>query len=406
MNDYLKIAWRNLWRNSRRTLITAASVFFGVFFTVYMSSLQQGSFENMIDNMVRFYSGYIQIQETEFKELRSINNSFTPSEDLEKLIVKNELITQTTQRIETFALTGSEKNSFPAMIFGVIPEQEQAISEIAKWISKGEYIKSGSKDVLIGKVLAENLEIDVNDTIVFIGQGYHGISAAGVYKVAGLLDFPLPDLSKQVIYMDIDNCREFLGLNDQITSYVLMVNTPENVQPTIQKIKPTLDSNLKIYSWDELQPELVSLIEGKLASGAVVKGLLFMIIGFGVLATIIMLMHERKRELGVMIAIGFQKTKIMVMIIIESFFIGIIGVIGGLIGSFPLVYYLYKNPIHVTGEMAETYQSMGFEPVIKFSADLQIFISPAITVFIIFALISFYQIYFVANLNTVNALRA
>jgi len=360
----------------------------------------------MIDNMVRFYSGYIQVQEEDFKDRRSVNNSFSPGSQLEQLVNENTLITQSTQRIETFALTASENNSFPAMIFGVIPEKEQAISGIAKWISDGEYLKSGSKDVLMGKVLAENLEVNVNDTVVFIGQGYHGISTAGIYRVAGLLDFPLPDLSKQVIYMDIENCREFVGLTDQITSYVLMVDGPDDVEPAIQTLKPALDQNLKIYAWDDLQPELVSLIEGKLASSSVIKGLLFMIIGFGVLATIIMLMHERKRELGVMIAIGFQKTKIMVMIIIESFFIGIIGVASGLAGSFPLVYYLFKNPIHVTGKMAETYKSMGFEPILKFSASSEIFISPSITVFVIFGLISFYQIYYVAKLNTVNALRA
>ena len=406
MNDYLKIAWRSLWRNSRRTLITAASIFFGVFFAVFMSSLQQGSLENMVNNMVRFYSGYIQIQESDFKEMRSVNNSFTPGDNLEQSINSSDLITQSTQRIETFALAGSETNSFPAMIFGVIPEKEEAISGIAKWIGDGKFISSGSKDILIGKVLAENLEIHVNDSLVLIGQGYHGISAAGIYRVAGLLDFPLPDLSKQVIYMDINNCREFLDLSDRVTSYVLMVDIPDDVKPAIKELKPNLEENLKIYSWDELQPELVNLIEGKMASGVVVKGLLFMIIGFGVLATIIMLMHERQRELGVMISIGFQKTKIMIMIIVESFFIGVIGVISGIAGSFPLVWYLFKNPIHVTGEMAETYKSMGFEPILKFSAEPQIFISPAITVFIIFALISFYQIYFVAKLNIVNALRA
>jgi len=406
MTDNLKIAWRNLWRNSRRTIITAASIFFGVFFSVFMSSLQEGSLENMVDNMVRFYSGYIQIQETEFKELRSVNNSFTPGEKLEQIINENKYITQSTQRIETFALAGSETTSFPAMVFGVIPEKEEAISGIAKWIDGGEYISSESKDILIGKVLAKNLEINVNDSLVLIGQGYHGISSAGIYRVAGLLDFPLPDLSKQVIYMDIKNCQEFLGLADRVTSYVIMVEIPDDVKPAIAALKPKLDTELQIYSWDELQPELVNLIEGKMASGVVVKGLLFMIIGFGVLATIIMLMHERQRELGVMISIGFQKTRIMVMIVIESFFIGLLGVLSGIAGSFPLVWYLFKNPIHVTGQMAETYKSMGFEPVLKFSAEPQIFISPAITVFIIFALISFYQIYFVAKLNIVNALRA
>lgn len=407
MNDVFKIAWRNLWRNSRRTLITAASIFFGVFFAAFMSSLQQGSFENMVDNMVRFYSGYIQIQETEFKELRSVNNSFVPSDELTILVNENKQVTQSTKRIETFALAGSEKTSYPAMVFGIEPENENAISGLSKWVEGGEFIKSGSKDILIGKILAKNMEINVNDSLVLIGQGYHGISSAGIYKVTGLLDFPLPDLSKQVIYLDIANCREFLGLPEgQITSNVIMVNIPDEVDQTIQELKLGLADDLAIYSWIDLQPELVSLIEGKTASGKVVKGLLFMVIGFGVWATIIMLMHERKRELGVMIAIGFQKTRIIIMIVIESFFIGIIGILSGIAGSFPIVWYLSKNPIHVTGKMAETYKSMGFEPIIKFSAEPEIFISPAITVFVIFALISFYQIYFVIKLNTVNALRA
>lgn len=406
MREYFKIAWRSLWRNSRRTLITAASIFFGVFFAVFMSSLQQGSFENMIDNMVRFYSGYIQIQESDFKEMRSINNSFSPDDQLQKTINSSNLITQSTQRIETFALAGSETTSYPAMIFGVIPENEEAISGITKWLGEGTYISSGSRDILIGKVLAENLGIQINDSLVLIGQGYHGISAAGIYRISGLLEFPLPDLSKQVIYMDINNCQEFLNLAEKVTSYVLMVENPDDVKPAIKELKTNLDSSLKLYAWYELQPELLNLIEGKTASSSVIKALLFMIIGFGVLATIIMLMHERKRELGVMIAIGFQKTKIMVMIVIESFFIGIIGVITGIAVSFPLIWYLFKNPIYVTGQMAETYKSMGFEPIIKFSAGLEIFISPAITVFVIFALISLYQIYYVAKLKTANALRA
>jgi len=406
MKDTFKIAWRNLWRNSRRTLITVASVFFGMFFAVFMSSLQQGSLENMVDNMVRFYSGYIQIQEAEFKDLRSVNNSFTSGEELEKLITGNKYITQSTKRIETFALAGSEKNSYPAMIFGVIPEKEQAISGISKWMGEGEYIATGSKDILMGKVLAENLDVNISDSVVLIGQGYHGISAAGIYRVVGLLDFPLPDLSRQVIYMDLNNLQQFLNLTDQITSQVLMVEIPDDVKPAVKSLEGKLGSDLKLYPWDELQPELVNLIEGKTASGGVVTSLLFMIIGFGVLATIIMLMHERKRELGVMIAVGFQKTRVIVMIIIEAFFIGLIGVITGLAGSIPLVWYFYNNPIVITGERAEMYTSMGFEPILKFSAEPHIFISPAITVFIMFAIISLYQIYYIAKLKTVNALRA
>lgn len=406
MKDYLKIAWRNLWRNSRRTLITSASVFFGVFFSIFMTSLQKGSFENMVDNMVRFYSGYVQIQAADFKDTKSINHSFVADPDLVNKVENNDHVTQSTQRIESFALAGSEDNSYPSLLLGINPEKEDQISGLSKWIGKGEFLKSGSKDILIGKILAKNLGVGVNDSIVLIGQGYHGVSAAGIYRIGGLLDFPLPDLSKQVIYMDIKNCQQFLDLKNQITSFVIMVATPDDVTRTIASLKPRLPNDLKIYSWDELQPELENLIEGKVASGKIIKSLLFMIIGFGIWATIIMLMHERKRELGVMIAIGFQKFKIIVMIIVESFFIGLIGVFIGISGSFPLMWYLFNNPIHVTGKMADTYRSMGFEPIIKFSISPEIFINPAIVVFAIFGLVSLYEIWYVVRLKTVNALRA
>lgn len=356
--------------------------------------------------MVRFYSGYIQVQETEFNDLRSVNNTFTPDLDLKNIIDEQPTVTQSAERIESFALVGSESKSYPALLFGIQPETEDSISGLSKWIGEGEFLKSGSRDIVIGKVLAENLEVAIGDSLVMISQGYHGVSATGLYRISGLLDFPLPDLSKQVIYMDIENCQEFFDLPAAITSYVIMVNTPEEVAGTIAQIKPELAEHLKIYSWDELQPELVNLIEGKVASGKVIKGLLFMVIGFGVWATIIMLMHERKRELGVMIAIGFQKTKITVLLIIESFLIGVIGVILGIGGSLPIIWYLYKNPIYVTGEIGDTYRSMGFEPVIKFSSDADIFFQPAIIVFLIFALISLYQIYYVFKLKAVTALKA
>ncbi len=406
MMTYFKIAWRNLWRNKRRTLITSASIFFGVFFAIFMSSVQQGTMQNMVDNMVSFYTGYLQIQEEQFNENRSINNSFIPNEYLINSINSHNAITQYAQRLESFALAASELNSFGSMILGIQPEKEDAISGLSKWIIKGNFITPGSKDVLLGKVLAENLKLVLNDTVVLIGQGYHGVSAAGKYRVAGLLDFPLAELSRQVVYMDISNCQELFSLPGHLTSIVLMVSNPDEVQGAATLINQDLPDELRIYRWDELQPELVNLIEGKLASGKIIKGLLFMIIGFGVWGTIIMLMSERKRELGVLIALGMRKTRLTIMIIIESAYIGILGILLGVVVSLPLVWHLFINPLRVGGKIGETYTKMGFEPIIAFSMQPEVFYSPAITIFIMFAIISIYEIWYIAKLKAVIALRA
>ncbi|MEZ5199593.1 MAG: FtsX-like permease family protein [Bacteroidales bacterium] len=406
MKTLVKLAWRNLWRNKRRTLITIASIFFGVFFASFMTSLQKGSFENMVENMVKFHSGYIQIQNEKFMNNRSLNNSFEESQDLDTILINHQSITHYTSRIESFALASTGEKSYGAMVFGVIPEEEEKISELSKWVKQGTYLSSGSNGVLIGKELAENLELNLNDTLVLIGQGYHGVTAAAMFPVIGILDFPLPALNKQTVYMSIENARQFYSMPNLSSSKVIMVKNADAVNKTISSIKKEIKKNLKVYSWNEMQEELESLIEGKQASGKIIKGLLFMIIGFGIWGTIIMLMAERKRELGIMIALGVKKIRVVWILLFESFMIGILGVLAGIAGSLPLIQFLFLNPIQVSGEVKKTYEQMGFEPILKFSNQLENFTDPAISVFALFSLISIYPIWFVYRLKTANALRA
>ena len=406
MFSYIKIAWRNLWRNKRRTLITSASVFFGIFFAVFMTSLQTGSFENMVDNMVRLNSGYLQIQQKEFKDKLGVNYSFVLTDSIKNAIADCPFITQKTERVETFALAASDSSSFGAIIFGIVPETENAISNISKWVSSGEFIQTGSQDIMLGKILAENLKIGVNDTLVLLGQGYHGVTAVGKYRVAAMLDFPIDEISKTMIYMDLPNCQDLFSLQSRITNEVLMVASPEDVGKAKKSLLPEISGDVKLYTWDELQPELVNLIEGKLAGGKFIKTLLFIIIGFGVWSTIIMLMAERRREFGVMTALGMKKLKLAVLLVIESFFIAVLGILAGIAFSLPLVFYFYINPIRLVGEIAKTFSKMGFEPVLDFSIKPGVFLGPSLTISIIFTIIILYEIWYLYKLKTTTALKA
>ena len=368
--------------------------------------MQKGSFENMIGNMARFYTGYIQIQNKDFKESPGVNNSFTLDENIKSIIAKIPEITSSTNRVETFAIASHLDNTYPAMIYGVSPEQENEKSGLAKFVKEGEYLKNGSKDILVGDVLAKNLKIAPGDSLVLFGQGYHGVTAVGIYRVAGLLRFPLPELSKRIVYMDIANCQYFSSLPNKITSTTILVESTDDVGFVMSGLSDIQNNDLRIYTWQDLMPEILNLIEGKESSAAMVKTLLFMIIGFGVLSTVIMLMNERKRELAVMISIGFRKGRLLFMILVESMFIAVIGILSGLAASYPVFYYLYKNPIIITGKMAETYESMGFEAKISFSISPEIFITPAIVVMAIFMIVSLYQIYFIAKLDVVKSLKS
>jgi ABC-type lipoprotein release transport system permease subunit len=406
MKTILKLAWRNLWRNKRRTAITIASVFFGVFFSVLMSSVQQGSMNNMLENLVRFYSGYLQIQDKDFRDVRTVNNVLDYNDSLDSLLSYNKYITHHTQRIESFALASSGERSRGAAILGIQPAQENRISNISQWVDTGAYLQADARGVMLGNDLASYLNLSLHDTLILLGQGYHGTTAAGKYRIHALLDFPLQEMNNNLVYMSLESCRELFSIPGKSTSVVIMLNDRKHTDRVKTQIGNALKDDLKVYSWYELLEEMQNFVEGKLAGGKIIKGVLFMVIGFGILGTVIMLMAERKREFGIMVALGTKKTVLTAMLFAESVLFGILGILSGLIVSFPLVFYFFLHPIRVTGEIEETYKSMGFEPVLVFSASPEIFYGPAITVLILFGVIFLYPVWHLKKLKTSNALRA
>ncbi|RLD76797.1 MAG: ABC transporter permease, partial [Bacteroidetes bacterium] len=261
MNNF-KIAWRNLWRNKRRTLITVSSIFFGVFLAALMNSMQEGSYASMIDNVVKFYSGYIQIQNEEYWDKKTINNSFELNKELTDKIDGVKEITKYTGRLESFCLASSETITQGALIIGIDPNKENEVTGLSKWVREdGKYLENGENGVLVGELLSKHLKLNVGDTLVIIGQGYHGIGAAGKYPVKGILEFPSPELSKTFIYLDIQIAQELFSAPNRYTSMALMVENQQFVDIANNELSSKIEKPLTTMSWAEMQPELVQMID-------------------------------------------------------------------------------------------------------------------------------------------------
>ena len=405
MNNII-IAWRNLWRNKRRTFITVASVFFGVLFSTVMTSMQEGSYSSMVDNVVKFYSGYIQVHSGDYWENKTINNTFEPTDTLIHKINQVKEVIHYTPRLESFALASSEEITKGVMVLGVDPVKESQVTGIEKWIEKGRYLNPGDKGILVGIDLAKYLQLDLNDTIVLLSQGYHGISAAGKYPIAGILNFPSPELNRQTLYMELSNCQDFYSAYNLLTSLVLMVKNQYDMPDAMKELRNEISSPFSVMSWNEMQPELVQMIEADRAGGVFMKALLYMIIGFGILGTIMMMISERRREMGVMVAIGMQRFKLGNIIFLETLFIGFLGVLVGFLGSIPIISYYYNNPIRLPADAAEIMIEMGIEPLLYFSWMPSVFYNQVITIFVITALIAIYPVYKSRTMKVNLALRA
>jgi len=400
------MAWRNLWRNKRRTLITVASVFFGVLLATFMSSMQEGSYTSMIDNVVKFYSGYIQIQNEEYWDNKTINNSMEPSQELFNITHSIPEISHVTTRLESFALASSESITRGSMVIGVDPVKENEITELHKWVVEGKYFDENGNGVLVGKELAKYLKIQVGDTLVMIGAGYHGVSAAGKYPIRGILKFPNPELNKQSVYMDIRECQSFFSAENLVSSMIVMVEDQYDLKSTMKKLNEKISSPYTVMSWDEMQPELVQMIASDRAGGQVMIAVLYLLIGFGIFGTIMMMVAERTREMGVMVAIGMQKAKLAGILFFETIYIGLIGVLVGFAGSIPLIGYFYNNPIKLSGGAAETMIEMGIEPYMYVTWLPSVFYNQAIVVFIMTALVALYPLLAAMKLKVHQALRA
>ena len=399
----LKLAWRNIFRNKRRSLITVSSIIFAVVFAVFMRSLQQGAYGNMLKNIVGSYMGYIQIHDKGFWAEKTLDNSFSISE-IEQLKEQSG-ITYLSPRIEGFALASLGEVSKPVALLGLDASLEQQQIQLHKKVVEGNYFSQEHKGLLIAKGVKEIMKLSVGDTLVFLSQGYQGSIASGAYPVVGVVDLKTPELNKRTVLMNLDQAQELFSLPDMVTTAVVGIDH-DNWQEAQKQATAAVDTNsLEVMNWQEMLPELKQLISVDRAGGTFVLMILYSIITFSLFGTVLMLTEERSFEYGVLVAIGMEKNKVITVAILETILMAIAGVILGLIVAFPFVLYFNINPINLSGQMQEVVERFGFEALIPTSLDPSIALTHATIIFFIVLLVNIYTIVKIKRLNPIAAMR-
>lgn len=406
MRTNIKLAWRNLWRNRRRTIIAISSIIFSVLLASWMRSMQEGSYDSMIENVVKFYSGYLQVQDTAYWEERTLENSMEVSPELIQQIENLKDVTLVSHRLESFALAANHQRSKPAMVLGIEPKAEDRITAISKKIKAGSFLKNEEQGVVLGKGLADFLNLTVGDTLVMIGQGFHGVSANGLFPITGIMEHPNQEFDKRLVLMDIETAREFYSAYGLSTSLVVMTGDHYQVDHLKTEIGGLLSPEKTVLTWIEMQPEIEQVIQSDRASGLIMLGILYLVIAFGMFSVIMMMVKERRREFGVIHAVGMKKRKMAVVVLFETLFIGIIGCTIGLVISYLFCLWFYHNPIPFTGEMATAMVQYGMEPYMFFSIQPSLFYNQMILVFFISLFIAIFPVYNIYRLKITSALRA
>lgn len=397
---FIRLAWRNIWRNRRRTLITAASVFFAMLLAVMMRSLQHGVYNSMIRNAAGMYLGYVQVHDKGYWKDKSLDNTFVPGNALYERLAHDKRISVAVPRLESFALASSGNQTRVAMVIGTDPHREALFNGLNKRITRGHYFREKGSGALLAEGLAAQLHLGVNDTLVLLGQGFEGMTAAGKYPVEGLFHIGAPDLDRTVIYLPLPVAQQFYGTGNRLTSLSLDLARPGDAAAVAAGLSQQLDSSKwEVMDWKQMIPQLEQFIQADSAGGIIVIWILYLIIAFGVFGTILMMLAERRHELGILTAIGMRGGRMGWMVFMELLFIILVGVTAGMITAIPMVAWLHVHPIRITGQAAEAYRHFGLEPVIPFSNDPGIFFSQIIAVLVICTLLSCYAWYKVLRIN-------
>ena len=404
----LKLAWRNIWRNKRRTLITVASIFFAVLFSIFMNSFQKGAWVRMLDNIVNYYYGYAQIHQKGYWEEKTINDVLELNDELWQLPTQIDGLEQIIPRLETFALLSSGEHTSGMMIVGTDPDAENKLTKLKSRLTEGTYFNQTDKALLIAEGVKDLLKVSLGDTLIILTQGYHGLNAAGKYPIKGIVHFASPDLNKRMIYLPLVETQDLLGAPSMATSLALRLNDRDDLEEVIEQLQTQLDTEkYEIMDWQSMLPDLVEAQKTDAAGNYIFLLVLYLIISFGIFGTILMMVKEREHEFGILLSIGMSRGLLAFSTWVEILLMALIGVILGMLAALPLVHYFKVNPIDFSdyGEMAESYEKWGFDPIFPTVMDASLFYSQAIIMAIITSLLALFAIWKIYKLKPVEAMR-
>ncbi|SHK05365.1 ABC-type transport system, involved in lipoprotein release, permease component [Desulfatibacillum alkenivorans DSM 16219] len=347
----LKLAWRNIWRHTRRSILTMMAIGFASLLLVFMLSFQFGSYEGMIDASVRLSTGHLQVQAQGYHDKPEMRKVVKNPRKVMDALSRTPGVEACTARCQTFVLASSEDRTRGVMIMGVDPETESRVLKTSSLIRQGEYLSSDDPNtVIIGALLAERLKIGLGEELTILGQARDGSIAATVMTVRGIFKSGIDEVDRSTVQMLLTDFDQLFGMDGAVHAVVAVVHKLTEVG----EIKNTVmqDDALKglaVLDWMELSPGLKQSIQMDLVSGIIMYVILIIVVAFSIMNTFLMAVFERTREFGVMMAIGVKPLRLVKIILMESMFMTGLGLLFGMILGALLTQYFAGAGISMGG---------------------------------------------------------
>ncbi len=402
----LKLAWRNIWRNKGRSVITIAAVMFCVIFAVVLRSFQVGVWENMIHEIVGNNFGYLQIHEDGFWADQSLDRTMDLGAVNSEELLAVDGVDRLIPRMESFSLLYHGSNTKGSLVMGIDPAVELPGLQLDDILLEGRSFSRDDSVIVVSEGLAKYFNVGLGDTLLFMGQGYHGATAYGAFPIGGIARMTNPELNKQLVLMPLQKAQYMYNCTDRATTLVVAVDKDSDYEAIGAALKGSGAEGLEVLEWKELFPEIIQTIEVDMAGGRIFVTILYFIISFVLLGTVIMMVAERQREFGILVSIGMKKTKLAFVTLLENIMLIMGGAIVGMAVVKPVQFYFKYNPIDLSGQMKEAIEQYNFEPKLYTTTSFIINLNHGTIIFIIGVLVSLYAVVKIMKLNPIESMRS
>ncbi len=407
MNLIVKLGWRNIWRNKRRSIITILAVTFAVMLSIAMRGMQLGTYAVNIRHVVKLFSGYVQIQAEGYQENPSLQKSFLLTDSLVNLLGRVPDVTAWAPRVSGDGLVSFQETSVGARILGIDPGREQAASTLPTKISRGSFLKEGDDEgIVVGETLLKNLKAEIGDTVVVLAQGFDGSLGNMKYRIIGTLKTGSPDFDGGTILMTLGASDELLSLYGRINMVAVMLDDLDAIDDVATSLNESLaGTGVRALPWSKVMPDFEQSIQLDNVSGMLMLGILIVVVAFGITNTVLMSVTERFREFGIVLAMGMPQKKLVMVVLLETFFIVIIGLVLGNILAAGINWYLMTNPIEFGGEFQAIYEEYGFLPRLESTMKPTMFLNSSLAVLAVSLLATIYPLTKVLRLEPLKGIR-
>lgn len=405
----LKLAFRNILRNKRRTLLTMLSMFGGYVLLTLSFSVQNGSYVQVIDFFTRDSTGHAQISEVGYQDKPTLYKSVPATEEFYRELMQVEGVQQATSRIHSSALAYGESKSFPVQVIGVDVEKEAQMSYLTDKVKAGTYLESGPDEdgyfqAMIGAAVARQLSLDIGSELILISQGADGSMANDIYLVSGILG-SAEGAEARNVYLPMSAAQSFFVMPDKAHYWAILTSDYNRSDQLAETLNQWLsaESDLEAVTWKVVSEEFYETMKADVEGGYVAYYIIIFLVCIGVLNTVLMSVLERTGEFGVLKAIGTSPGRVFTLIVTETLMLAALSCLAGFLLALPVNYYLASvgfvlpEPMEVSGVVMSHMKGLW---------DVKTFLEPALIVIGSAAFISLFPARRAARIIPVEAMRS